>query len=38
VQSQSDRADGRFVQESAQEHMVRIEQLLQQSLSTPTEP
>lgn len=38
VQSQSDRAEGRFVQESAQAHMVRIEQLLQQSLSTPTEP
>ena len=38
VQSQSDRAEGRFVQESAQAHMERIEQLLQQSLSNPTEP
>lgn len=38
VQSQSDRAEGRFVQESAQAHMARIEQLLQQSLSNPTEP
>ena len=38
VQSQADRAEGRFVQESAQEHMLRIEQLLQQSPSTHPEP
>lgn len=37
VQSQADRTEGRFVQESAQEHMQRIEQLLQQSLPNPTE-
>lgn len=38
VQSQADRAEGRFVQESAQEHMLRIEQLLQQTLPTHPEP
>lgn len=38
VQSQADRAEGRFVQESAQEHMRRMEQLLQQSLATHPEP